>query len=115
VEAHNLTEVLQGLDELEFRQLGNVAGGNIGVYWSGVGTSPWELHPADDELLYVIEGGVTIEILTETEAVEIDLREGSYLVIPRNHWHRHKVDTFAREMYVTPALCETSFAEDPRI
>jgi mannose-6-phosphate isomerase-like protein (cupin superfamily) len=115
VQAHSLAKALEGLDELEFGKLGNVNGGSVGVYWSTGGTSPWELHPEDDELLYVIEGGATIEILTETDRVEIAVPAGSCLVVPGNHWHRHKVDEVVKEMYVTPGPTETSFADDPRI
>ena len=115
MQAHNLARALADLDELEFKELGSVNGGTVGVYWSGSGTSPWELHPEDDELLYVIEGAVTIEILSETDRVDIVVPQGSCLVVPRNHWHRHKVDTLVKEMYVTPGPSETSFAEDPRV
>jgi mannose-6-phosphate isomerase-like protein (cupin superfamily) len=115
VQAHSLAKALEGLDELEFGKLGNVNGGSVGVDWSTGGTSPWELHPEDDELLYVIEGGATIEILTETDRVEIAVPAGSCLVVPGKHWHRHKVDEVVKEMYVTPGPTETSFADDPRI
>ena len=112
--AHSLAQALDGLDELEFNRLGDFERGSIGVYWSGSGTSPWELHPEDDELLYVIEGGVTIQILTEKGRIDIEVEEGSCLVVPRNHWHRHKVDAVVKELYVTPGPSETSFADDPR-
>ena len=115
MDAHNLAQALQGLHELEFKQLGDFNRGSVGVYWSRGGTSPWEIHPEDDEILFVVEGGVTVEILTETERIDIPVEEGSCLVVPRNHWHRHKVDTLVKEMYVTPGPSETSFADDPRV
>lgn len=115
MQAHSLARALEDLDELEFKELSNLNRGSVGVYWSGSGISPWELHPQDEELLYVIEGDVTIEILSETDRVEIAVPQGCCVVVPRNHWHRHKVDTLVKEMYVTPGPSETSFAEDPRV
>jgi mannose-6-phosphate isomerase-like protein (cupin superfamily) len=115
VEAFNLFQALEGLPELEFKQLAGFDSGNVGVYWSGSATSPWERHPENEELLYVIEGSVTIEILTDSDSVDVHLAEGSCLVVPRDHWHRHKIETAVKEMYVTPGPSETSFAEDPRI
>jgi hypothetical protein len=60
VQAHNLLDAINGLGEVEFRQLTTFDRGNEGVYWAQTqtGVSPWERHPADDELLYVIEGRV---------------------------------------------------------
>jgi quercetin dioxygenase-like cupin family protein len=112
--AHNLIDALDGLGRVEFKQLGTFNNGSVGVYWAEDGMSPWERHPEDDELLYVIEGQVTIEILTETDRIEVPVSEGSFLVVPRNHWHRHKLDGLLKEMYVTPGASDTSFADDPR-
>jgi quercetin dioxygenase-like cupin family protein len=114
MQAHNLVDAIEGLDEVEFKQLATFNRGSVGVYWAAAGVSPWERHPEDDELLYVIEGRVTVEILTEDDHVEVPITEGSAFVVPRNHWHRHKLDGLVREMYVTPGPSDTSFADDPR-
>jgi quercetin dioxygenase-like cupin family protein len=114
VQAHNLVDALDGLGQVEFKQLGSFNRGSVGVYWAESGISPWELHPEDEELLYVIEGHVTVEILTETDRIDVPVGEGSAFVVPRNHWHRHKIDGVVKEMYVTPGRSETSFADDPR-
>jgi len=114
VQPHNLVDALKGIGEVEFKQLDAFNRGNVGVYWARTGVSPWERHPDDEELLYVIEGHVTIEILTDTERVEVSVPEGSAFVVPRNHWHRHKVEDIVKEMYVTPGKSDTSFADDPR-
>jgi quercetin dioxygenase-like cupin family protein len=115
MKAHNLVNVIEGLGEVEFKQLATFNGGSAGVYWSAHGVSPWERHPEDDELLYVIEGDVTVEVLTEDDRIDVLVTEGSTFVVPRNHWHRHKVNALVKEMYVTPGPSETSFADDPRI
>jgi len=115
MQGHNLIDAIGGLDEIEFKQLATFNRGSVGVYWAQTGLSPWERHPEDDELLYVIEGRVTVEILTEADRIEVPIAEGSVFVVPRNHWHRHKLDGVVKEMYVTPGPSDTSFAEDPRI
>jgi uncharacterized cupin superfamily protein len=114
MESHNLVSALEGLDEIEFKQLDAFNRGHVGVYWATAGISPWERHPEDEELLYVIEGHVTIEILTDSECIEVSVPEGSAFVVPRGHWHRHKVECLVKEMYVTPGRSDTSSAEDPR-
>jgi quercetin dioxygenase-like cupin family protein len=114
MQAHNLVDALEGLGEVEFKRLDDFNDGNVGVYWARSGISPWERHPEDEELLYVIEGHVAIEILTETESIEVSVPAGSSFVVPRNHWHRHKVEAIVKEMYVTPGRSETSSADDPR-
>jgi quercetin dioxygenase-like cupin family protein len=115
MDAQNLRAAVQGLDEVEFKQLFAFNEGAVGVFWSGGGVSPWERHPTDEELLYVIEGRVTIEVLTEDDRFEVGIEEGSAFVVPRNHWHRHKHDGIVKEMYVTPGPSDTSFVEDPRV
>jgi quercetin dioxygenase-like cupin family protein len=114
MQAHNLVEAVDGLGQVEFKQLASFNSGSVGVYWAEGGSSPWERHPEDEELLYVIEGHVTIEILTEKDRIDVSVPEGSAFVVPRNHWHRHKLDGLVKEMYVTPGPSDTSFADDPR-
>ena len=113
MQAQNLRDVVVGLGEVEFKELFGFNDGSVGVFWAASGMSPWERHPSDEELLYVIEGRVTIEVLTDAGAVEVPVAEGSAFVVPRNHWHRHKHDGLVREMYVTPGPSVLSFVEDP--
>lgn len=112
--AHDLHDEIAGLAEVEFKELSAFADGTVGVFWSGGGVSPWERHPTTEELLYVVEGRVTIEVLEADGSVEVDVSAGSAFVVPRNHWHRHKHDGVVKELYVTPGPSDMSFAEDPR-
>lgn len=114
MDAFDIVSNLQGLPELEFRSLASFNGGAVGVYWALTGVSPWERHPDEDELLQVIEGDVDIEILTANGRESTHLAEGSILVVPRGHWHRHRVSHLVKELYVTPGRTETSHSSDPR-
>jgi mannose-6-phosphate isomerase-like protein (cupin superfamily) len=115
MDAQNLREAVSGLGEVEFKALFSFNDGSVGVFWAASGVSPWERHPTDEELLYVIEGRVVIEVLTDTGSVDVPVAEGSAFVVPRNHWHRHKHDGVVSEMYVTPGASEMSVADDPRL
>ncbi|HEY1737626.1 MAG TPA: cupin domain-containing protein [Acidimicrobiia bacterium] len=114
METHDLRSSFDGLGEIEFNELERFCDGTVGVFWAGSGVSPWERHPADEELLFVMEGRVTIEVLTEDDSVEVSIEAGNLFVVPRNRWHRHKHDGVVKELYVTPGTSDMSFADDPR-
>jgi quercetin dioxygenase-like cupin family protein len=86
----------------------------VGAYWtSGGGTSPWEQHPDDDELLQILDGECDVTILTENGPVTSALHAGDVIIVPRGHWHRHSSAGPFRELYVTPGATLHSDAEDP--
>ena len=114
MEVHSIQANLDGLAELDFRQLSSFNSGEVGVFWSSGGTSPWERHPDDDGLLQVIEGSVDIEVLSEDGSDLVHIPAGSLFVVPRGRWHRHRHTGPVKELYVTPGRAEISFADDPR-
>lgn len=107
--------VLGDAADMDFRELAAFNGGKIGIFRSGPGVSPWEYHPDHDELLYVLDGAVTITVLTDVDETDILVEKGFMLVIPRGHWHRHTVQDLLVEMYVSPAETRHSMSDDPRI
>jgi uncharacterized cupin superfamily protein len=115
VKAHALLPTVDGLEEMQFHQLAGFNDGHVGVFGSGPGTSPWERHPDDDELLHVLEGEVVITVLTESGPIDTTVTLGSVFVVPKGLWHRHHIPTQLKELYVTPGASEHSFAEDPRV
>jgi mannose-6-phosphate isomerase-like protein (cupin superfamily) len=61
----------------------------------------WEMHPAGDELLFMLEGSATF-ILDLPEGVkEVALNAGRLLVIPRGVWHTAKLSEPARLLGIT--------------
>lgn len=104
----------EGLNEVEFRSIAKFNDGEVGVFWSSSGTSPWERHPQDEELLQVIEGLVEIEVIAEEGPVVTLVTEGSIFVVPRNHCHRNRHVGLVKVLYLTPGPTEVSFLEDPR-
>lgn len=56
------------------------------------GTGHWETHPAD-ELVYVLEGAMTVDIVEEDRPQSFMLRAGMMVVVPQGVWHRvHSAD-----------------------
>lgn len=114
LEAHDIAARIADAGELDFRSLGDFNGGGAGVFRSGVGVSPWEMHPDGDEFLHLISGVVDVEVLSARSRKIVQLNAGSAVVVPRGHWHRHIVKSPAVEIYVTPGRSLHSEADDPR-
>ena len=114
LQARHPLKVLGDASEMDFREVAKFNDGTIGIFRSGPGVSPWELHPDDDEILYVLDGAVTITVLTDTGSFDVPVDKGSLLVVPRGHWHRHTVTELLIELYVTPGETQHSMADDPR-
>ena len=107
--------VLGDAAEMDFRQIAEFNDCTIGIFRSGPGVSPWEYHADHDELLYVLDGAVTITVLTDDDATDVLVDKGHLVVIPRGHWHRHTVQDLVVELYVSPPDTRHSMADDPRV
>ena len=69
--------------------LGSYDTGTLGIGRYVPGSSPWERHDNGDELLYVTDGEVTVELLEEDgTSTKHDVRAGQLVVIPARRWHR---------------------------
>jgi len=61
----------------------------------------WEMHPAGDEILFMLEGKVTF-ILELPEGVrEVAVWAGRALVMPKGVWHTAKVSQPSRLLAIT--------------
>jgi mannose-6-phosphate isomerase-like protein (cupin superfamily) len=99
--------------ELAFNEFVSLNDHRIGVYRvDGPGAGPWEMHPDTDELLWALEGSVTIEVFVgvgDDEVVRLDA--GSLVVVPKGRWHRHVDPVGLVELYYTPG--ESRHCDDP--
>lgn len=103
-------------DLFDFHEFAPFNGGSFAVFrGDGVAASDWELHDDTDELLFILQGSVTVEILTETNSNEYQLTAGRFVVVPRGLWHRHRNINDLVELYFTPGNSIQSSKEDPRI
>ena len=99
----------------DFHEFAPFNGASIAVFrGDGVEVSEWEMHPDTDELLMVITGSATVEILTETESQDHHLTPGQFVIVPQGLWHRHRDVHDLIEMYLTPGTSVQSTAIDPR-
>jgi uncharacterized cupin superfamily protein len=112
--AHDLQRVLARLSEMDFHTLADFNQGSAGVYWCSQGTSPWEMHPNDEELLFVLDGEVEITVMTEAGPKSTVAGPSCAFVVPRGHWHKQRVLKPLKQLYVTPGATEHSDKEDPR-
>jgi quercetin dioxygenase-like cupin family protein len=97
------------------RDFGSFDGHAIGGRrWSG--TSPWERHPDGDELLMPLEGSYVVTVLTGDASEEVEVRAGSFFIVPRGLWHRTvAADTVMDFGINAVGRDEISFADDPRV
>jgi mannose-6-phosphate isomerase-like protein (cupin superfamily) len=61
----------------------------------------WEMHPAGDEILVMLEGKATFVLDFADHVREIALSAGRLLVIPKGVWHTAKVSEPARLLAIT--------------
>jgi len=69
---------------------------SMGADWSN-----WEMHPAGDELLFMIEGKATFVLDLADGFREVCLSAGRLLVIPNGVWHTARVSEPSRLLAIT--------------
>ena len=78
------------------------------------GTSPWERHPNGDEIVQILEGSVTLTIMTDDGPQVLEMSAGMLTVVPQGAWHRFEAKDVVAVMTATPAPTEHTSADDPR-
>jgi mannose-6-phosphate isomerase-like protein (cupin superfamily) len=63
----------------------------------------WEMHPAGDEILFMLEGKATFVLKLSGGLSEVALSAGQSLVIPKGVWHTAKLTEPARRVPVVAA------------
>lgn len=66
------------------------------------GIDHWECHLTGDELIYILDGTGTLEIVGEDGPQSFALRPGTVAVIPQAAWHRFRSPDGVTQMSVTP-------------
>ena len=64
----------------------------------------WEMHPAGDEILFMLEGEATFILDTADGFSPVTLGAGRVLVVPKGVWHTAKVSKPARLLAITAGL-----------
>jgi mannose-6-phosphate isomerase-like protein (cupin superfamily) len=67
--------VANSRDQFDFHEFAPFNGGSFAVFrGDGVEASDWEIHRDTDEFLFVLQGSVTVEILTGDTSTHTDPR-----------------------------------------
>jgi len=82
--------------------------------WAGKGH--WEIHRGGDELVHIVEGTATLEILSDSGTQSFALHAGMIAVNPQGTWHRFHSSDGVTLMTATPFPSEViEFdVDDPR-
>jgi mannose-6-phosphate isomerase-like protein (cupin superfamily) len=64
----------------------------------------WEMHPAGDEILFMLEGNATFILDLADGHKEVALSAGRVLVIPKGVWHTARLREPARLLAITAGL-----------
>ncbi len=63
----------------------------------------WEIHPAGDELVYLLSGAAKMILATPGGDTSVHLSTpGEFVIVPRNTWHTAKVSEPAAMLFITP-------------
>jgi mannose-6-phosphate isomerase-like protein (cupin superfamily) len=81
-----------------------------------VGRAAWERHPNGDELVQVVDGATTVDIVVGGRTETHELSAGMTLVVPQGAWHRFHAPDGVSIVTATPRPTEhlTVDVEDPR-
>jgi len=75
----------------------------------------WEIHPEQDELLYLLEGAIDIFLRADLEGSEEDtlhFRQGQACLIPKGMWHRQVVVAPCKMLFLTPETIHRSYTPE---
>lgn len=82
--------------------------------FSGVGA--WERHPNGEELVHILEGTATLDLVTAETTEAVEVRAGNLVVVPKGAWHRFRSPDGITLMTATPRPSEhiRVDVDDPR-
>ena len=95
----------------------------LGAYRDGAlfaskfaGVGAWERHPNGEELVHIIEGMATLDIVTADLSQSVEVGAGMLVVVPRDAWHRFRSPNGLTLMTATPRPSEhvRLDVDDPR-
>jgi mannose-6-phosphate isomerase-like protein (cupin superfamily) len=72
----------------------------------------WEMHPEQDELLYLLEGEIDVFLSPDPEGPLEEarhFRQGEACLIPKGMWHRQVVVSPCKVLFLTPETIHQAF------
>jgi len=77
-------------------------GALVGVFAYTADWDVWEMHPAGDEIVHLLEGEATLLLELPDGMREVPLRPGETVIVPRGVWHSARIHQPGRALHVTP-------------
>jgi len=59
-----------------------------GVYTMNTDSAGWEMHPAGEEILFLLSGSMAVILEMPDEEHLVELHPGQACIVPRGTWHR---------------------------
>jgi len=80
------------------------------------GRAAWERHPNGDELVQIVDGSTSVDIIVDGKVETHQLGAGMTVVVPQGAWHRFHAPDGVSIVTATPRPTEhlTVDVEDPR-
>jgi quercetin dioxygenase-like cupin family protein len=80
------------------------------------GRAAWERHPNGDELVHIVDGSCTVQLMTDGGLESHEVGAGTVIVVPQNTWHRFHAPRGVSIVTATPRPTEhlTVDIDDPR-
>jgi mannose-6-phosphate isomerase-like protein (cupin superfamily) len=73
----------------------------------------WEMHPEQDELLYLLKGAIDLFLRPDLESGDdesvLHIRHGEACVVPKGIWHRQEVVDPCSILFLTPETLHRRF------
>jgi mannose-6-phosphate isomerase-like protein (cupin superfamily) len=67
------------------------------------GKGAWERHANGDELVHILDGAATLDIVSENDPPQsIEVRAGMVAIVPQGAWHRFRSPEGVTLMTATP-------------
>ena len=63
--------------------------------------STWEMHPAGDEFIYLLDGAMTLILETGTDPERVSLSAGDFTIVPAGIWHTADVAQPGQGLFIT--------------
>ena len=73
----------------------------VGVFPYTEDWKTWEMHPAGDELVYLLSGEVNLILDDGGSGKRIHMGAGTACLVPRGTWHRAEVRKPGRALHIT--------------
>ena len=73
----------------------------VAVFPFSASWDSWEVHPAGDEVVVVLEGAADMLFDVEGEVVRVPVKAGQTILVPQGLWHTLDVHEPGRSLHIT--------------